>query len=91
MISKIERFVKKIGEYKWITIYSLSIHLVAHEKGGGRRKWSVRSKLATDKGLQYVRTHGWDLLGCIDETVEWQNKKISSLKPEQHTYEKERQ
>jgi CBS domain-containing protein len=80
MVSKIERFVEKIGGFTWITTHNLNLHLVTYEKGG-RKKWSLRAKLITDKGLFYVKTHGWDILKCVDEVVERLFEKVTSLKP----------
>ncbi len=77
--SKIERFVKKIGEFSWLNIFSLNIHVVTHEKGG-RDKWSVRAKLATDKGLFSDKSSGWDLLKCVEEIVEELERRIIALK-----------
>jgi CBS domain-containing protein len=79
LTSKIERFVKKIGGFSWIEIFSLNIHIVVHERGG-KNKWSVRAKLATDKGLFSVKSSGWDLLKCIDKIVEELGRKIIALK-----------
>jgi CBS domain-containing protein len=80
IVSKVERFVKKIGSFRWIKPYNLTLHIVAYEKGG-RRKWSVRGKFRTDRGLLYVKTHGWDILKCVDKIVEELNRKVVSLKP----------
>jgi CBS domain-containing protein len=77
--SKIERFVKKIGGFSWLTLFSFNIHVVTHKRGG-RNKWSVRAKLATDKGLFSVKSSGWDLLKCVDEIVEELWRKIIALK-----------
>jgi CBS domain-containing protein len=79
LTSKIERFVKKIGGFSWIVLFSFNVHIVTHEKGG-RNKWSVRAKLATDKGLFSVRSSGWDLLKCVDEMVEELGRKVLALK-----------
>jgi predicted transcriptional regulator len=80
MISKVERFVEKVGKYNWISPYSLNIHVVTHEKGG-RNKWSLRSKFSSDKGVISVKTFGWDMLKSVDVMLEELNKKITRLKP----------
>jgi len=79
IFSKVERFVKKIGRFSWISLYTLNLHVEKHNKGGSA-KWSIRAKLRTDKGLFYVKTHGWDLLKCVDEIVMELAKRVTSLK-----------
>jgi CBS domain-containing protein len=80
MVSKIERLIKKIGEFNWINPYNLNLHVVNYEKGGGRSKWSIRAKLSTDKGLFYVKAFGWDILKCVDEIVRELNRQLIALK-----------
>jgi CBS domain-containing protein len=80
MVSKIERFVKKVGEFNWIIPYNLNLHVVNYEKGGGKSKWSIRSKLSTDKGLFYVKAFGWNILTCVDEIVRELTRQLTALK-----------
>jgi len=79
MTSKIERFIEKTGRYRWITPFSLNLHIETYEKGG-RKKWSMRARFRTDKGLIYVKSIGWDILRCVDEIVDELNTKVLSLK-----------
>lgn len=84
MVSKIERFVKKIGEYRWIKPYNLNFHVHIYHKEGGRRKWSLRGKLRSDRGLFFVKGGGWDLLQCFDEVLYELNERIKAVKPRNH-------
>ncbi len=82
MVSKIERFVKKIGRFRWMNPINLSLHVEKSEKGG-RARWGIRARLKTDNGLFYVKADGWDLLVCVDEIVKELSKKILAVKPKE--------
>lgn len=79
LYSKIERFMEKMGRFNWIRAESLSLH-VENQMKGGRRRWGIRARLRTNKGLFHVTAEDWDLLSCADEIVEGLNKRVISLK-----------
>jgi CBS domain-containing protein len=79
IVSKIERFVEKVGKFSWIDPINLNLHIETHKKGG-RLKWSVKTRLRTNKGMFHVKSFGWNILECIDNVIEELTRKILSLK-----------
>ena len=81
LVSKIERFIKKIGRFSWIKPYSLNLHVENHNKGG-RTRWVIKAKLRTDKGMMYIKNQEWDLLKCVDSVSKDFSRKLTDLKPD---------
>lgn len=88
MVSKLERFVKKLGKYNWIVAYSLDVHVQKHDKGG-KKKWSVRARLVTDKNSMHVKNHDYNLLKCVDQAIDEMNRKILAKKKKTRISNKE--
>jgi len=79
LTSKIERFTGKTAGFNWITVNSLNIHIQTFNRGA-RNKWSLRARLASDKGVFTHESSGWDILSCADKTFDELNRRILALK-----------
>ncbi|GBE18501.1 MAG TPA: CBS domain-containing protein [Euryarchaeota archaeon] len=77
--SKIDRFAKKIEGFNWINVYGLNLHIITYDRGA-QNKWSLRARLASDKGVFTASSSGWDILRCADETFEELGRRILALK-----------
>ncbi|MFC2143077.1 CBS domain-containing protein [Candidatus Aenigmatarchaeota archaeon] len=60
--------VKKIGRII-PDIRSIIIHINRHQKGGGRMRYSVRSRMMTGEGLFVSHSWGWDLVSISQQTL----------------------
>jgi len=79
LTSKIDRFAKKIEGFNWISVYGLNLHIITYDRGA-QDKWSLRARLASDKGVFTASSSGWDILRCADETFEELGRRIIALK-----------
>jgi ribosome-associated translation inhibitor RaiA len=66
--TEIQRTMNRLS--KVIPLEELSIHMRLYEQGGRKTKYSLKAKLATEKGLFFSSSHGWDLSVALKDLLE---------------------
>jgi CBS domain-containing protein/ribosome-associated translation inhibitor RaiA len=64
MYERIQKTLDKIGGI--VRPKSLTIHVAQHHSKGDTRKYTMRARLGTDKGLFYARHFDWNLHKALD-------------------------
>lgn len=64
MYERIQKTIDKAGEI--LTPKILNIHVAQHHSKGDTRKYTMRARLATDRGLFYARHFDWNIHKTLD-------------------------
>lgn len=64
MYERIQKTMDKTGEI--LTPKILNIHVAQHHSKGDTRKYTMRARLATDRGLFYARHFDWNIHKTLD-------------------------
>jgi len=63
---------------------SIDVDIEAHHTDGEKRKYSIKSKMNTPKGMFLAHKWGWNILGVVEDTVKALEKEMKNK------YEKDR-
>ncbi|MCK4455355.1 MAG: hypothetical protein KAU99_03300, partial [Thermoplasmata archaeon] len=64
MYERIQKTINKVGEI--LTPKILNIHVAQHHSKGDTSKYTMRARLATDRGLFYARHFDWNIHKTLD-------------------------
>jgi len=77
----LERFTQKIS--KMYDIQSIFLHLKTYEIKGNRKKYSLRARVYTNKGLFIAKSSEWSILASIQDIIE----KLERIMKKKHEME----
>jgi len=76
--------VKKLA--KIIPIDYMVLHIKIHEKGGERKKYSVKGRLITEKGFFFAQNYDWDITKAIRQTLASFEREIMKKRGKERVY-----
>ncbi len=81
---EIRNEIRKLG--KIIPIDNMVLHVKKHKKTGDRQKYSVKSRLITEKGYFFASDYGWDITKVIRGILQKFEKEIIKKKEKSEVY-----
>jgi len=78
--STIEDSIQKIS--KVFKPYYFFVHVKKHDKGGGRSKYSIRTRLRTEKGTFISKAFAWDLRDAVKDAMNRLERLVMNIKKE---------